>query len=177
MLAISVALLIYGCARQVVTSHGTGPERLPPQEIDSNTPIEISLHGGGLYAGVNPTTENNRVIENDGRILISFKQLYTGERNEVLSTSRAEVERLARFIRDNEFFGMKDLYDCAPSDGKCQQRKKKYPRPVPLIISVAIGNSQKQVTVTLYEHGMIDYPEKLVAIVREIDEVISQARD
>jgi hypothetical protein len=177
VLAISSVFLICSCARQAVTSHESGPERLPPQEIDSNTFIEISLDGGGLYAGVNPTTRNNKLIENDGRILIKFRQLYTGERNEMFFTSRAEVERLARFIRDNAFFAMKNLYDCAASDGECEYRKKKYPRPVPLRMNVVIGNSEKQVTVTIFKMGVVDYPDELETIVSEIDGVIRQARE
>ncbi|UCB51603.1 MAG: hypothetical protein JSV10_06295 [Candidatus Zixiibacteriota bacterium] len=177
VLAISSVLLICSCARQAATSHEIGSETLPPQKIGSNTFIEISLDGGGLYAGVNPTTRNNKLIENDGRILIKFRQLYTGERDEMLFTSRARVERLARFIRDNGFFAMKDLYDCAPSGGECEYRKKKYPRPVPLRINVAIGNSERQVTVTIFKMGMVDYPDELEAIVGRIDEVIRQARE
>jgi hypothetical protein len=175
-LVIWFVLLIGGCARQSVTLHEIDSEKLPPPEIDSDTFIEISLVGGGIYGGDNPTTENKRVIENDGRILIKLKQLRTGERNEILFTSRAEVKQLAKFIRDHGFFAMKDLYDCGASDGKCEQRKKKYPRPVPLRINVAIGNSEKQVTVTIYEMGMVDYPDELEAIVSRIDGVISQAR-
>ena len=176
VLVISFVLLIGGCARQSVTLHEIDSEKLPPPEIDSDTFIEISLVGGGIYGGDNPTTENKRVIENDGRILIKLKQLRTGERNEILFTSRANVKQLAKFIRDHGFFAMKDLYDCAPSDRKCEDRKKKYPRPVPLRIDVAIGNVEKQVTVTIYEMGMVDYPDELEAIVSRIDGVINQAR-
>lgn len=176
VLVISFVLPIGGCARQSVTLHEIDSEKLPPPEVYSDTFIEISLVGGGIYGGDNPTTENKRVIENDGRILIKLKQLRTGERNEILFTSRAKVRQLAKFIRDHGFFAMKDLYDCAASDGKCEQRKKKYPRPVPLRINVAIGTVEKQVTVTIYKMGMVDYPDELEAIIGRIDEVIIQAR-
>ena len=176
VLAISFILLIGGCARQSVTLHEIDSEKLPPPEVYSDTFIEISLVGGGIYGGDNPTTENKRVIENDGRILIKLKQLRTGERNEILFTSRAKVRQLAKFIRDHGFFAMKDLYDCAPSDRKCEDRKKKYPRPVPLRINVVIGTVEKQVIVTIYEMGMVDYPDELEAIASRIDRVISQVR-
>lgn len=177
LIATLGVLLICGCAKPTGTSQETGSDELPPQEINSNTFIGISMEGGGFYGGVNPVTENKKVIENDGRILIRYRQLYTGDRSRILFTSRAEVEKLASFIRDNGFFGMSDVYDCTESDGKCQDRKNHYPPAVPLTIDVAIGNSRKQVTVTIFKMGMVDYPDKLEAIVSEIDEVINQARE
>jgi len=154
---------------------GCNPIKEPPQKVDGSTFIQIRLEGGGFYGGINPVTENIRMIRTTGEILIHTKQLYTGERNDTLFASRDEVEKLARFIRDNGFFNLKDMYDCDPSNEECNERKKKYPPPVPLQVDVTIGNMRKSVTVTVFEKGMIDYPESFEAIVDRISELIARA--
>lgn len=156
---------------------GCNPIKEPRQKIDGSTFIQIKMVGGGFYGGINPVTENIRMIKTTGEILIHTKQLYTGERNDTLFTSRDEVEKLARFIRDNGFFNLKNMYECDPSNEECNQRKKKYPRPVPLQVHLTIGDMRKSVTVTVFEKGMIDYPETFEAIVDRINELIIRARE
>ncbi len=163
--SILVLFLVVGC----------NPIKESAQKIDGSTFIQIRLQGGGFYGGINPVTENIRMIKTTGEIFIHTKQLYTGERNDTLFTSRGDVEKLARFIRDNDFFTLKDIYDCDPSNDECSERKKKYPRPVPLQVDVTIGSMRKSVTVTVFEKGMIDYPESLEAIVDRINELIALA--
>jgi hypothetical protein len=155
---------------------GVSSVRSASLEIGSDTFIEISLEGGGVYGGANPVTRNQKVITSNGTILIRYKQLYSGDKSETLLTSRVEVEKLAKFIYDNEFFKMKDIYDCSPSNQKCKDRKKKYPPAIPVTVSVKIGNLKKKVTVTVFEKGMIDYPHSFEVIVDEINEVVSQAK-
>ena len=147
------------------------------QKVDDDTFIQVSLEGGGFYGGINPVTENTRMIKSTGEIFIHTDQLYTGERNDTLFTSRHEVEKLAQFIRDSGFFALEDMYDCDPSDGECSQRKKKYPRPVPLRLDVTIGEMRKSVTVTVFKKGMVDYPESVEAIVDRINELIARVRE
>lgn len=164
-LSILILFLVVGC----------NPVKESPQEIDGSTFIQIRLEGGGFYGGINPVTENIRMIKATGEILIHTEQLYTGERNDTLFTSRDEVEKLARFISDKGFFTLKDMYDCDPSNEECNERKKKYPPAVPLQVDVTIGNMRKSVTVTVFEKGMIDYPESFEAIVDRINELIARA--
>jgi len=65
---------------------------------------------------------------------------------------------------------MKELYDCDQSNQPCQDRKIKYPPAVPLKIEVTFGQVKKQVTVTVYEKGMVEYPEGFELIANRIDE-------
>jgi hypothetical protein len=164
-LPILVLFLVVGCS----------PVRGPVQKIDDGIFIQVSLEGGGFYGGINPVTENTRMITTTGEILIHTDQLYTGERNDTLFTSRLEVEKLARFIRDSGFFTLNDTYDCDPSDAECNDRKEKYPPAVPLQLDVTIGEMRKAVTVTVFEKGMIEYPESFGAIVDRINELITRA--
>ncbi len=164
-----VSCTCYRCSPPV--NEIKSPEVTPP-EINSNTFIDINMDGGGFYGGVNPVTENTRLIKNDGTVVIRNKQLYTGSGEKTFSIPRAKVEELARFITDNGFFQMKELYDCDQSNQKCQDRKIKYPPAVPLKIDVTIGQVKKQVTVTVYEKGMVDYPDGFELIANKIDELI-----
>ncbi|NIN01792.1 MAG: hypothetical protein GTO24_27935 [candidate division Zixibacteria bacterium] len=164
-LSILILFLVVGC----------NPVKESPQEIGGSTFIQIKLEGGGFYGGYNPVTENIRTIKTTGEILIHTKQLYTGDRDVTLFTSRDEVEKLAGFILDNGFFTLKDMYDCDPSNEECNQRKKEYPPAIPLQVDVTIGNMRKSVTVTVFEKGMIDYPESFEAIVDRINELIARA--
>jgi hypothetical protein len=151
------------------------PEVTTPK-ISSDTFIEITMEGGGFYGGVNPVSENIKLIKSDGTVVIRSKQLYTGGRERTFSIPRAKVEELAHFITDNGFFQMKELYDCDQSNRECQERKRKYPPAVPLKIDVTIGQVKKHVTVTVYEKGMVEYPDEFELIVNRIDELTNQEK-
>lgn len=177
-LPILILFFVFSCT----CLRGSCPQRATrsdqsSQGVYSNTFIEISMQGGGFYGGVNPVTENKSLIKSNGEILVSTKQLYTGDKIDTLFTSPGKVEELAEYIRDNGFFNMKDVYDCGESNQECQERKRKYPPAVPLQLDVTIGQTTKQVTVTVYEKGMVDYPDNLEAIVNRIKEVISRAEE
>lgn len=177
LLMLSLLVVISSeCTRQISQKEEISSSKLPLQEIDSKTLIEISLAGGGFYGGINPVTENKKLIKSNGEILVNYKQLYTGDKEESLSTSREKVEELAGFIRDHGFFAMKDIYDCDTLNKECQDRKNHYPPSVPLKISLTIGNSTKEIIVTVYEKGIVNYPEALELIVNTINEVIYQAK-
>ena len=151
------------------------PEDTAPK-ISSDTFIEIKMEGGGFYGGANPVTENTKLIKNDGTVVIRNKQLYTGSGEKTFSIPRAKVEELAHFITDNGFFQMKELYDCDQSNRECQDRKIKYPPAVPLKIDVTIGQVRKQVTVTVYEKGMVEYPDEFELIGNRIEELTNQEK-
>lgn len=174
---IVLVVFVLQCTRQTVPRQEISSDESSLPEVKSNTVIEVLLEDGGLYGGINPVTESKKLIKNDGTILISHQQLYTGEKSETLFTSRSEVRVLAEFIRERGFFAMKHVYDCSTDNKECEDRKKKYPRPVPLRISVTIGDVTKEVTVRVHQKDMIDYPDELDAIVDKIDEVIKQTRD
>lgn len=144
-------------------------------KINSKTVIEISLSGGGIYGGINPTTENKKTIKNNGETTIIYKSLYGSSSRQTYLIKREELENLAQFIVDNGFFNMKDVYDCSTFNLKCEDRKNRYPPAVPLIIDVTIGEMKKKVIVTVYEKGMVDYPKKLDKIVDKINKTIDMA--
>ncbi len=146
------------------------PEVSSP-EINSDTFIEIKMEGGGFYGGVNPVSENIKLIKSDGTVVIHSKQLYTGGKEKTFSVPRAKIEEMARLIIDQGFFQMKELYDCDQSNQQCQDRKIKYPPAVPLKIDVTIGQLRKQVTVTVYEKGMVEYPDGFELIANRIEEL------
>ena len=140
-------------------------------KINSGTFIEIRIDGGGFYGGVNPVTENTKLIKNDGTVVIRNKQMYSSGEERTFSVPRAKVEELAIFITNNGFFQMKELFDCDQSNQQCRDRKIKYPPAVPLKIDVTIGQVRKQVTVTVYEKGMVEYPDGFELIANRIDEL------
>jgi len=161
-------ILISGCVKPAPT--------LPPPKITPDTFIEISLTGGGIYGGINPTIQNAKEIKNNGEILLSSQALYTGSQKYSKKISRAQVEDLAGYIIDRGFFKMKDVYDCRKGDKNCELRKTGYPPAVPLRINAKIGNLSKTITVTVFEKGAADYPEDLEAIVNNINEATAQAQ-
>jgi hypothetical protein len=173
-LPILILLLVAGCTclRRTCYVGETNPNPPAPREIDRSTFIEIAVAGGGFYGGTNPTTEDRKVIHDDGTVLIRHNQLYSDGTETTLFVSRDEVEKLARFILDEGFFRLENLYDCDIADSECQKRKKRHPRPVPLDIDVTIGEARKRVTVAVYDQGMVIYPDNLESIVDKIDQTI-----
>jgi len=161
-----ILILVVGCLKPTP----------PLPTITKDTFIEISLTGGGIYGGINPTIENIKEIKNKGEVLLSSAALYTGSQKDSKKISRARVENLAGYIIGHDFFKMKDVYDCKPRDKNCELRKTGYPPAVPLVISVTIGNLSKTITVTVFEKGAADYPEDLEAIVNKINEAVNQAQ-
>ncbi|HEX7400743.1 MAG TPA: hypothetical protein VF369_01070 [candidate division Zixibacteria bacterium] len=151
------------------------PEVTSPK-INSDTFIEIKMEGGGFYGGANPVTENTKLIKSDGTVVIRNKQMYTGSKESTFSIPRVQVEELAKLIYDNGFFSMKILYDCDKSNRSCQDRKIKYPPAVPLKIDVTIGQVRKQVTVTVFEKGMVEYPDEFALIANRIDELTNREK-
>ena len=164
-------ILISGCVQQIPQSKENNLDT-----NNSDTFVEIFLDGGGFYGGVNPPTENRKIIKSNGEIIISRKSLYDNGTGKNYFVSRSEVEGLADFISAKGFFNMEDVYDCSMANQKCEDRKNHYPPAVPLKIGATIGNLNKTVTITVYEDGMIEYPKELAEIVNNINEVINKAQ-
>jgi hypothetical protein len=135
--------------------------------IDSSTFIEISMTGGYHYGGANPTRHDYE-IRPDGKAVFRSRSMYTEDRTVEYDMPREQLERLAGRIIGEGFFEMRRLYDCDLDDAECKRRKRHYPPAVPLVLEVTIGNVSKKVEVTVFEHGMTDYPDGLEVIVNEI---------
>jgi len=136
--------------------------------IDSETYIHITMVGGYMYGGVNPMTERNIAIHDDGTVVLTMNQLYSDRFIGECHISRDEIEYIANLIIDGGFFEMDDIYDCSSYNPDCWRRKKRYPRPVPLRLNVIIDDIEKEVEISVFEREMIDYPEGLDVIVDEI---------
>jgi hypothetical protein len=145
-------------------------KHVPPVGPDSV--IEISLLGGGIYGGINPTTENRITIQSDGQVTELNRSLYGGTNEIKTSVPRAEVLDLAREIAALGFFSMDELYDCATGDKKCESRKTSYPPAVPMVVEVRIDSEHRIVKVTVFENGAVLYPEELDQIVPKIRELV-----
>jgi hypothetical protein len=142
-------------------------------KIDSTTYTEISMSGGGFYGDANPVTGRRFEIRNNGESIYWTRQLYTGEREKRHFISRSEIENLALFIIEKGFFQMRDHYDCSDYNRDCERRKHHYPPAVPLTLTIRIGEHAKTVTVSVFEKGMIDYPQGLEEIAKRVSDIVS----
>jgi hypothetical protein len=140
--------------------------------VDSSTFIEISMSGGHMYGGANPTSHSYE-IQGDGTAVYRTESMYTKNRIVEYEMPRERLEALARSIISEGFFEMHSLYDCDHNNAACERRKRHYPPAVPLMLNVTIDDVSKTVEVTVFERGMIDYPDGLQAIVDEIRGIFS----
>jgi len=136
--------------------------------IDSETYIHMTMVGGYMYGGVNPMTERNITIHDNGTVVLTMNQLYSDRFVGECRISRDEVEYIANLIIECGFFEMDDIYDCSSYNPDCWRRKKNYPRPVPLRLHVILGDIEKEVEVSVFEREMVDYPEELDMVVDEM---------
>lgn len=141
--------------------------------MDSTTFIEISMSGGYMYGGANPT--NMRYdIYNIGTAVSRAESMYSGERILEYDMPREQLEWLAQYIIDQGFFEMRNRYDCDGGNRDCEGRKRHYLPAIPLALTVTIGDVAKTVTVTVFERGMIDYPDGLELIVSRIKNIFQE---
>jgi hypothetical protein len=145
-------------------------------EIAPGTNIQILVEGGGYYGGANPTIVKKYVIEGDGTVTVRNVQYYSEGGTKTLKVTRGSVEDLARFILEKDLFAMEDFYDCSEDDPECEHRKNHYPPAVPLHLCITIGSRTKDITVTVFEKDMIDYPENLESIVERIFDFVRLAQ-
>jgi hypothetical protein len=161
-----VALAILFLAAKMISCR---PDPGPPVRPDSV--IEMSLFGGGIYGGINPTTEDRLTIYGDGRVIVSKASLNGGQEGSAASVPPGEVLALVRKIASLGFFNLDREYDCGAGDRNCEGMKTSYPPAVPLEVEVRIDDARHRVRVSVFEPGTVKYPAKLDDIVAEIREL------
>lgn len=136
--------------------------------------IEIAMIGGGFYGGTDPVIKDYTIIRNTGSAIREFETVQKGSKKTALKVTRQELEQLANFIMNKQFFEFDNLYDCANND--CVQRKRKKPIPIPLRISLQYGEKRKVVTVSIYgadgsNPNYVTYPRDIDLIIQGIQKL------
>ncbi len=155
--------------------------KFDPNYAPEPTQIEISLTGGGYYAGEDPIVKNFIMINTNGRVIREVETATKGLVKTKKDIPRKDVESLANFILEKKFFEFASLYDCDGSP-ECKSRKSRDPRPVPITISVKYGDRKKTVQVKIWskdipvKQRIIDYPAALDVIIENIQSVADANR-
>jgi hypothetical protein len=70
------------------------------------------------------------------------------------------------------FFDFEAEYDCADDHASCLERLKRAPQPVPLEISVTVGDRKNKTRIALFapksEKNMVNYPAGIEKIINAI---------
>ena len=134
--------------------------------------IDIAMVGGGYYGGIDPVLKNYIQIKTNGRVIKEMETENKGAIKSKKDLSRAELERLARFILDKKFFDFASEYDCESVE--CRNRKMQKPKPIPLRLTVQYGDLRKTVSIPIWGNDggprrrYIDYPPDLDLIIENI---------
>lgn len=142
--------------------------------------INIELIGGGYYGGVDPVVKDFIHIKADGRLIREFQSVNQPLLSVKRNISREELELLADFVTKEGFFRMERVYDCR--DSACSRRKGMKPVPVPLRLSITIGQQKKVVTVAIWgqdDNGMqyVEYPPAIDKIVQSIQQLANRPEE
>jgi hypothetical protein len=150
-------------------------------ETAAPTPyINIELIGGGYYGGVDPVVKDFIHVKTDGRLVREFQSVNQPLLSVKRNISREELELLADFVTKEGFFKMERVYDCR--DATCSRRKGMKPVPVPLRLSISVGQQRKVVTIAIWgrdENGMqyVDYPPALDKIIQAIQQLANRPEE
>lgn len=149
-----------------------------PVMVNQGEYIEIFVSGGGLVMGVNPKIYDRLSIFPTGIIQREYKTKLQGEQREEKKISKDELTKLAQYIVDMGFFDFNKDYDCLVKDKACISRMESSPQPIPLTISVVVGQRRNKVNVALYAPGLesnwVNYPKNLEKILNAIYSVIEK---
>lgn len=144
--------------------------------INADDEIEIYVSGGGLYGGVNPKIYDVLKLYSSGLVHRDYKTKLQGQQTEERIIEKEEIRKLAQYIISMGFFDFNKIYDCNKKDGDCITRLKSKPEPIPLTISVRIGERRMRTYVTLFapnmESNWVSYP---VAIEKILDAIYNVA--
>ncbi len=140
--------------------------------LDMNEYIDIYMEGGELMKNGNSKIYDRISILNSGKIHRELATQNIGEQKVEKTITRSQVVKIAQFINDMGFFEYKDAYDCAENDKNCLNRLKSNPIPVPLKLSVTIGNKKHTAIIYYYspskDKNWVNYPESLDKIVNAV---------
>ncbi len=142
-----------------------------PQREPEAIFIEIELIGGGFYGGIDPVLKNYVTINTEGRLIKEYQSVQKGLTKTKKDIPREELEQLAEYIVENNFFDFNNFYDCKSPD--CYSRKLEKPTPIPLRLSVKYGDKKKMITVSICgfdgrSDRYVDYPKEIDFIIESI---------
>ncbi len=149
-----------------------------PVMVNQGEYVEIFVSGGGLVAGTNPKIYDRLSIFPTGVVQREYKTKLQGEMRQEKKIAKDELTKLAQYIVDMGFFDFNKDYDCLAKDKDCIHRMETAPEPIPLSISVVVGQRRNKVNVGLYAPGLesncVNYPKNLEKILNAIYTVIEK---
>ncbi len=149
-----------------------------PVMVNQGEYVEIFVSGGGLIAGTNPKIYDRLSIFPTGVVQREYKTKLQGEMRQEKKIAKDELTKLAQYIVDMGFFDFNKDYDCLAKDKDCIHRMETAPEPIPLSISVVVGQRRNKVNVGLYAPGLesnwVNYPKNLEKILNAIYTVIEK---
>lgn len=149
-----------------------------PVVINPGDYIDIYVNGGGTLVTNDSKIYDRISILHTGVVQREYKTKNEGVQRMEKKISRDELTKLAQYIVDMDFFDFKEEYDCADNDAACSDRMKKSPQPVPMDISVTVGQRKNKVDVSLFtpksEKNWVNYPANLEKIMNAVYAIVEK---
>ena len=149
-----------------------------PIVINPTEFIDIFVNGGGTLLDGNAKQYDRISILNTGVIQREYKTKNDGVQRSEKKISKDELTKLAQYTVDMGFFDFNNEYDCAEEDTECNQRFSKAPQPVPLEVSLTVGQKKHKVKVAIYapktENNRVNYPANLEKVMNAIYTIVEK---
>lgn len=140
--------------------------------------IDIYVNGGGELTGNDSKLYDHISILHTGAVQREYKTKTEGVQRTEKKISRDELTKLAQYIVDMDFMDFKSDYDCEDADAPCNERLKRAPQPVPLEISVIVGDKKNKTKVAIYApksgKNWVNYPSTLEKIMNAIYSIVEK---
>lgn len=149
-----------------------------PIVINSNEYIDIFVSGGGTLKN-NDSKQYDRIfLQNNGVIQREYKTKNEGVQRSEKKISKDELSKLAQYMVDMNFLDFNSIYDCADDNDECNQRFSKSPQPIPLEISLTVGQKKNTIKVSIYDiefgKNLVNYPPNLEKIMKAIYTIVGK---
>ncbi len=143
-----------------------------PVVVSSADYIDIYVSGGGMIENDDSKLYDHISVLHTGVIQREYNTKTQGTQRIEKKISKDELTKLAQYIVDLDFMDMERDYDCADTDKGCNERLSKSPQPVPLEITVTVGDKKNKVKVSFFaprlEKNWVNYPVNLEKIMSAI---------
>jgi hypothetical protein len=134
--------------------------------------IDIFVSGGGAVSSNDSRVVDRISILNSGVVQREFKTKTGSTQRTEKKISRDELTKLAQYIIDMGFLDFKSEYDCSDTDDACSDRFKLAPQPVPLTLSLTVGQHKNKVNVSIFspktDKNWVNYPQNLEKILNAV---------
>ncbi|HMW12228.1 MAG TPA: hypothetical protein PKK18_05410 [Chitinophagales bacterium] len=149
-----------------------------PIVINPTEFIDIFVNGGGVIANGDSKIYDRISILHTGNIQRETKSKNDGVQRSEKKISKDELTKLAQYIVDMGFFDFNEDYDCTDEEAACNQRFSKSPQPVPLEVSLTVGQKKHKIKVAIYspksDKNWVNYPANLEKIMNAIYTVVEK---